>query len=206
MFSLGRITRAKGVFELLDAFLKAARENPKLTCVLVGSSPVFDESATVRSRVLSDPEIASRVKLLPFCGPDQVWEAMCGADMFAFTSHNEGMPNSLLEAMAMGIPAVAFGIPAVREIEAGTGALRIVPSFEVMAFSRAILELASSPAEQRRMGALGRARVEDGFMVRKNVPLAVNHLEALRPALKAGGPARPSTLVGDARSRELETR
>jgi glycosyltransferase involved in cell wall biosynthesis len=38
--------------------------------------------------------------------------------MFAFTSHHEGMPNSLLEAMAMGVPAIAFAIPPVVELEA----------------------------------------------------------------------------------------
>jgi glycosyltransferase involved in cell wall biosynthesis len=89
------------------------------------------------------------------------------------------MPNSLLEAMAMRLPAVAFGIPAVQEIDAGTGALCVVPPFDERHLADAILKLAASPGERQRLGEEGRRRVLDQFMVRNNVVSAADQVARL---------------------------
>ena len=123
--------------------------------------------------------LRDRVLLLPACKPDRVWHYLCAADIFAFPSHEEGMPNSLLEAMIMGIPAIAFAIPPVREIEAGTGALITVPTLNTELFSEAILRLAASPAQRIYIGERGRSRVMDRFMVQKNMAEVVERLAHL---------------------------
>ncbi len=173
---IGRILRAKGLSELLEAILLAASQDTRVTCVVVGSQPAFDETAAVQKKLDRTPGLRGRVKFLPACSPDQVWEYLCGADIFAFPSHREGSPNSLLEAMAMGVPAVAFAIPAVAEIEAGTGALLKVPPFDSTLFAQAILRLTASPGERLRIGERGRVQVMDRFMMRKNMAVAFRHL------------------------------
>ena len=62
------------------------------------------------------------------------------------------MPNSLQEAMVMGVPAIAFDIRPVLELEAGTGALVHVPQLDTTLFAEAIIRLAASPKERERIG------------------------------------------------------
>ena len=121
-------------------------------------------------------DLRQRIKLLPACDPEKVWEYLCAADIFAFPSHNEGMPNSLLEAMAMGVPSIAFAIPAILELESGTGAVALVPPLNAALFGQAILRLAASQDERARIGKIGKEQVMERFMVRKNMGKACAHL------------------------------
>ena len=136
----------------------------------------IDETNIVQKMVDEIPGLTERVRLLPACSPDKVWEYLCGADIFAFPSHKEGIPNSLLEAMAMSVPAIAFAIPPMLEIEAGAGGLVVVTSSDSRLFSQAILRLAASSDERARIGEKGRAQVMDRFMVRKNMAEALQRL------------------------------
>jgi glycosyltransferase involved in cell wall biosynthesis len=178
VISIGRIFREKGIFDLLDGLSLALVKNPSIACRVVGSIPAFDETAAVERRLDADPNLKGRVKLLPACSTDKIWEYLSAADIFAFTSHKEGMPNSLLEAMAMGVPAVVFAIPPVLELEAGTGALVAVPPFNSALFSEAILRLAVSEQERYRLGEAGRTQVMDRYMLRKNMAVALERLAA----------------------------
>jgi teichuronic acid biosynthesis glycosyltransferase TuaC len=176
---IGRIVREKGIHELSEAVLRAAEHNPKIRCAIIGSDSDFDETELLVARLYNRPGMDKIITLVPACGPDRVWDYLCAADIFAFTSYREGMPNSLLEAMAMGVPAVAFSIPPVLEIESDTGALVLVPPFDSKLFSEALLHLAASPAERTRIGAAGKREVLNRYMIRKTTNLAFNHLQSL---------------------------
>jgi glycosyltransferase involved in cell wall biosynthesis len=176
---LGRITRQKGMVELLEALRIAAATNPSIRCLLVGSQPALDETALIESKLRHIPELAGRVRILAACTPDRVWEYFYAADIFLFPSHREGMPNSLLEAMAAGLPAIAFGIPAVRELENGTGSLISVPPFDCQSFANAVLRLAASVDERRRVGEKGKALVRERFIVNKTMVEVVRRLKLL---------------------------
>jgi teichuronic acid biosynthesis glycosyltransferase TuaC len=173
---LGRISREKGLLELLDALKLATVGDSRLRGVLVGSRPGFDDTALIDKRLRDIPGLRQRVTLFRECNPEKVWEYLCAADIFAFPSHNEGMPNSLLEAMVIGVPAIAFAIPAIRELEGGTGALALVPPFDSRLFAKAVVSLAESPDERNRIGEKGKLQVMDRFMVKKNMANAMQRL------------------------------
>jgi glycosyltransferase involved in cell wall biosynthesis len=179
VLNVGAILREKGVFELLDALSLAAAQNPRICGLLLGSIPAFDDSATVENLLHNNSILKGRANLLPACSPAKVWEYLRAADIFMFGSYKEGMPNSLLEAMAMGLPSIAFSIPSVREIEAATGGVVLVPAFDPVSFSQAILQLAASPQERARIGETGRAQVMERFMIRKNMSEALQRLSAV---------------------------
>jgi glycosyltransferase involved in cell wall biosynthesis len=179
VLSIGRIDRAKGVFELVRAIGEAAARNPRLHGVLVGANPAFDDTRALEQVMAETPEVARHTRILPVCPPERVWEHLCAADIFAFTSHREGMPNSLLEAMAMGVPAVAYAIPPVLEVDAGTGALLLVPPRDAGALAAALVRLMESPAERARLGELGRGQVMARFMVQKNSAIALDRLASV---------------------------
>jgi len=177
VLNVGRIVRSKGIFELLDAISSAAHTNPKITCVLVGSKPGFDETVEVQNKLNGTSSLRGRVIILPNCSTDKVWKYLCAADVFAFPSHREGMPNALLEAMAMGLPAITFAIPPVLEIEAGTECIVTVPPFNSALFSEAIVRLAASPKERTSIAERGKTRVTQHFMVADKMVEALASLE-----------------------------
>jgi glycosyltransferase involved in cell wall biosynthesis len=198
VLNIGRVVREKGMFELLEAMEIALARDQRIACAIVGSHPGFDETATVRKRLEASPCLRQRIKLLPACSPDQTWEYLCAADIFAFPSHKrfEGMPNSLLEAMVMGIPAVAFAIRPVLEIEAETGALFCVPTFDTNQYAEAILRLANSPAERTRIGQRGKCQVLKRFMVKKNTTTALTHLTRVVEKRRVSGLEERMSVAG----------
>jgi teichuronic acid biosynthesis glycosyltransferase TuaC len=176
VLSTGRVTRQKGVFDLLGAMSIAAARHPKLACVWVGSMPSFDDTAGVEKVLEANHNLNKRFRILPACRPEHIWEYLCAADIFAFTSHSEGMPNSLLEAMAAGLPSVAYAIPAVSEIQSGTESLMLVSLFDTSALAECISTLAISSEKREKLGKAARARVMDRFMATKNMTVALTEL------------------------------
>jgi teichuronic acid biosynthesis glycosyltransferase TuaC len=186
VLSVGRVVRGKGMMELLEAMSIAVQANQSLKCVIVGSKPAFDDTFAVEKALDERSDLRGRLRLLPECDPEKVWEYLSAADIFAFPSHREGMPNSLLEAMAIGVPAVAFAIPPVVELDNRSDALITVPPLDAQSFAQAIVQLAASPETRQAVGARGRAKVLKNFMVRKSMAQAVDHLSSLVNERMAG--------------------
>ncbi|MGH7797810.1 MAG: glycosyltransferase [Candidatus Binatia bacterium] len=176
---VGRIVKAKGVFELIDAISLARRERGEIVCVLVGAHAGFDDSAELIEHLRGAPEVARYVHLLPACAPAAVWQYFNAADVFAFPSHREGMPNSLLEAMAAGLPALAYAIAPVLEIDNRLDALKLVPPGNVDKLARSLVELARNPEQRRCIAATGKARVLGHYHVQRSMAEAARRLHAL---------------------------
>jgi glycosyltransferase involved in cell wall biosynthesis len=179
VLNVGRVVRDKGVMDLVEAMSAVARSHDKVICVFAGSTPGLDDTSMVERAIAADPQLRGKVRIVPACSPDGVWEWLCGADIFAFPSHREGMPNSLLEAMLMGLPAVAFDIPAVREIMNDTACIAAVPRGNVPLLAQAILRLALSPEDRARLGKKGCSRVRENFMIRQRTSEALSRLTEL---------------------------
>jgi glycosyltransferase involved in cell wall biosynthesis len=95
----GRLVYQKGFDRLLYWFSKLS--NKKSTLVILGDGNL--KSELIKKSELLD--IQDRVKFLGFC--DNPWQWYAGADVFLLSSRWEGMPNSVLEALACGTPVIA---------------------------------------------------------------------------------------------------
>jgi glycosyltransferase involved in cell wall biosynthesis len=86
------------------------------------------------------------------------------ADVFLLTSEFEGLPNSLIEAQALGIPAVSTDCPTgpAEIIERGTTGV-LVPVGNAAAIADAILDMLSDAPSRRRMAAAARVRARSLF-------------------------------------------
>jgi glycosyltransferase involved in cell wall biosynthesis len=106
---VGRLAVSKGVLDLIGAFACAAIP-PGTEVWMVGEGPARD-LVLRRARSLG---VASRVRLLGYV--DDVRPALKAADVLVLPSYSEGIPRTLMEAGAAGVPTVASDILGVREL------------------------------------------------------------------------------------------
>ncbi len=155
----GRLVREKGYPELFEAMRQV---DAKLWVIGERLASEYSRSmAPVLEAVARDAKLRDRVSLLG--RREDVPALLAAADMFVLPSHREGMPRSIIEAMASGLPVVATDIRGCREevVDGETG--RLVPVKNAAALAAALQELVHDPAVRRRMGKAGRARAHALF-------------------------------------------
>jgi glycosyltransferase involved in cell wall biosynthesis len=161
-------------------------------------------AGSFRARVLGDgpdrPPIEAEIARHGLAGAveltgevDDVAEQLAEADVFVLSSRSEGLPISVLEAMAAGLPVVASavgGLPElVEEDETGT----LVPAGDADALAAALQRLIEDPERRRRLGRAGRARAEARFDLPR---FRDAHLDLYASLLGEGDPAaEPSATV-----------
>jgi glycosyltransferase involved in cell wall biosynthesis len=152
---LGRLTRQKGFDILLEAFARCAPRHPGWSLLIIGEG---EERRRLEDRI-DALGLDGRARLAGHV--ERPGGMLRGASIFALPSRFEGFPNSLLEAMACGLPAVAVDCPSgpaeiIRHDRDGL----LVPPEDPGALAAALDRLMSSPAERRRLGSEAAGVVE----------------------------------------------
>jgi glycosyltransferase involved in cell wall biosynthesis len=178
---VGRLDSEGGALHLLAAFHALLQAQPTARLLVAGDGP---------SRGSLEAAAAS-LRLGPFVRflgalPDP-WPLLAAADVFALPAPRPGMPVSLLEAMAAGLPAVAAAAGAVPEMVAEGREALLVPPGDAGALGRALAELAADPIRRRDMGAHARRRVEDAFRIERTAAALEQLYGELLPDAAAGG-------------------
>jgi len=109
---VGALNQMKGVWDLLKAVEKLFPRYPNLYLTMVGEGPLTGEIQRWAGRLAFE----KRVRLAGPVPPERVSELLQISHIFVLPSHREGTPNSLLEAMACGIPCVATRVGDVPSI------------------------------------------------------------------------------------------
>ncbi|WP_334138742.1 glycosyltransferase [Thermovirga lienii] len=110
---IGRLSKVKGIQDLLEAFMKVKSENWRLD--VLGNGPLWDELKDKTSKL----PLKGKVFLHGFRDDTERWLSEC--DCFLFPSYYEGMPLTLGQAVLMKVPYVVSDIPEVRNITLGKG-------------------------------------------------------------------------------------
>jgi glycosyltransferase involved in cell wall biosynthesis len=143
--------------------LKALSEVENLQLDLVGSGPLLAPCHELAISLGLEPRVA-------FLGDrNDVPQLLRAADAFVLSTHYEGLPISILEAMRAALPVVASDVGGnSEEIEhLRTGLL--VPRGDVSALAAALRELAASPALRGQMGEAGRQKFLREFTVERMI-------------------------------------
>lgn len=149
--AVGRHQTQKGFDLLLPAWVEVLKQVPAARLRIVGDGPLRAQHEHLAKQL----GVSARVE---FVAPRaQIEPLYREAAVFVLPSRYEGMPLALLEAQALGVPAVAFDCPTgpADILAADTG--RLVPPGDVGALAAALAELLAAPPSQRE--AMGRAAI-----------------------------------------------
>ncbi len=185
VLSVARLVPFKGQVFLVDACQLLVARGYDVRCDIIGDGPLRE---ALRARIVA-AGLQGRVRLLGARTQAEVREALDAASVFALPSIDaghgdmEGVPVSLMEAMAMGVPVVATRTGAVPElVEDGATGLLVAPG-DAGALALAMARLATDPDLARMLGAAGAARVRADFDLRRN---ALRLHDLLRAAIGSG--------------------
>ena len=104
--AVGRLHTVKGFDRLLEIWKETSRKYPDWKLVIVGDGEEKESLSALADKL----EIGDSVKFTGALSHEMVLETMRSASIYAMTSHTEGFPFVLIEAMSSGLPAIAFDV------------------------------------------------------------------------------------------------
>jgi colanic acid/amylovoran biosynthesis glycosyltransferase len=160
-----RLIEKKGLVTTLRAFAEFASSHPVASLTIAGEGPQLRDLQMLATSL----GIADRVTFAGFVSQEKLRGLFTEAHLFLHPSelgrdgNQEGVPNSMLEAMASGLPVLATnhgGIP--EAVEHGVSGL-LTPERDAQALAQSLRKLTENPRLFASMSAAARARVESDF-------------------------------------------
>ncbi|MFZ0394354.1 MAG: glycosyltransferase family 4 protein [Terracidiphilus sp.] len=195
---VGRLTRDKGIPELLRAFEQVLKNFPQALLLLVGWFDDSEDALTPAQRGWI--EAHPRILYTGFVSePAPYYHAM---DLLVLPTWREGFPNAVLEAAASAVPVVSTLVTGARDAVLHDRTGLLVPPGDTQALADAIKQLLLAPAQRRQMGMAGRAWVEERFVHTRVQSLTVGLyreliFNAAREPIPAMNGARDAAVAGD---------
>lgn len=192
----GSIIKRKGIDFLIEAFLQIAPDHPNLYLWLVGPASQKENASLDKEFIIKMKNQVSRAKLtdrVRFHGMiynrSELSEAYQAADIFVFSSRNEGLPNAVLEAMACELPVIVSDLPGLKNVIKSDYNGAVVPIGGVEALAEAILALAEDEERSASLGRNARSYIQSvhGFDAwQKEISAYYHKLETERLLQDAG--------------------
>ena len=186
--SVGRLRAKKGLDNLIDACELLRQRGQAFACEIVGYG---EEQARLQAQI-DRLGLTDQVRLVGKLAREQVIERYAHAAVYVQPSRiaddgdRDGIPNVLLEAMAMGLPVVASRVSGIPELVGDGDNGLLVEADEPAALAGAITRLLKQPALCASLGCRARATVTERFDNDRNLRLLCTLLQRpLEP-----GPAR----------------
>ncbi len=165
ILSVGRLREKKGFEVLIEACRRLRDAGHPVHCKIVGYGP---ERARLEE-LIERFALQGVVELLGKLTHDVLLDLYRGATLFALPCQigedgdRDGIPNVLLEAMAMCLPVISTTVSGIPEVIRHRDNGLLVPPRDAQALARAIVSLLTLPAEARRMGVAARETVRRMF-------------------------------------------
>lgn len=165
-----------GVDVMLRGFARAAKEEPNLRLLMLGSGSL----APLVHQIIEENDLQDRVHLGGQVAQAELPEIYRTADLYLSASHSDGSSVSLMEALGSGLPVLVTDIPSNREWVTGGREGLLFPDHDDQAVGAGILRVYREPEARMAMHEAARQRAEDRADWNKNFQVLE---EAYRQAL-----------------------
>lgn len=154
----GRLTKEKGIHELVEAFRKLSQRFGNLHLILIGDQ---DHRIPLEDDVLEKIAESRSIHQIDFT--QEFPSYLAALDIFVLPSYREGFGNVIIEASAMKLPVIASDIPGCRDtlVDGTTGIL--IRSKDISSLEKALTTLIENPSERERLGNNGFNWIRDNF-------------------------------------------
>lgn len=161
--TVGRMSPVKNQKLLIEAFARVRERAPDVNLAIIGEGELRAKLADYAAD-LGVSECVSLVK------ESKLIDYFYGAlDVFVLSSDSEGMPLTLLEALASGVPVVATEVGGIPEVVESGATGYLVPKGSAEYLAKRILDLLQDPAKAQAIALAGRAMVRERFTAEKMV-------------------------------------
>jgi glycosyltransferase involved in cell wall biosynthesis len=178
---VGRLTRDKGLPELIGAFDLILCAEPSARLLLVGWYDAAEDALDkeLRARILNHPRVV-------FTGfVDDTAPYYRAMDILALPTWREGFPNVVLEAAATGIPVVTTESTGARDAVVPEVTGLLIPPGYPDAIREAVLKLIRDPKLRRRMGEAARAWVLEHYLQARVLSMTAEYYRSLLATVPA---------------------
>ncbi|MBI3565493.1 MAG: glycosyltransferase, partial [Elusimicrobia bacterium] len=176
--AVGRLDRQKGFATLIEAM--ALLKDAPVKCAIIGDGP---ERARLEA-LIRKHELEKTVWLLGERGEIPSW--LSAFDVYCLPSLWEGLPNALLEAMALGLPVVASAVDGVPEAVTDGKDGVLVPAAKPAPLGAALRALAGDAPRRGALGAAAKSAVAERFTLRRMI---AEYESAYDRAFSVGAPS-----------------
>ncbi len=163
---LGRMLKAKGIESAVEA-LQIARKSVDIHLDLWGMPDLENLTSLTEAQLT---ELSTRDGVKWHGRAAEAFSTWQRGDVAILLSEREGMPRSLIEAAAAGLPLVSYDVPGCRSIVRHGVNGFLIPPGDLNGVADALIKLASNPDLRKRMGSAARADFEERFSTDSVVP------------------------------------
>jgi len=160
---IGRVEKNKNLMQLVYAFKKVNAIFPKTKLHIVGDGKYLN----IIENEIKKIKLQSSVKLLGF-KKDIIYQLNL-MDLFVFPSISEGMPNSILEAMSVGLPTIGFNVSGVRDLIVNEFNGLLLNNISIESLSESILHLIRDDSLRKRLGQNAQLSIKRDHSVKSMV-------------------------------------
>lgn len=169
IFAVGRLVETKGFHTLVEACARLRAMSLAADCLIIGEGPERERL----THLIATLQLAERVTLFGKLPPAEVAARYSQASLLVMPScvrnnDRDGIPNVLLEAMAMGIPVVSTRVSGIPELVRDNETGLLVEPDDPQALADAIARLLSDPLLAERLARAGRDLVLHEFNIYKS--------------------------------------
>ncbi len=155
----GRISYGKGLVELINCAKEVCESRDDINFILAGDGPLLPNL----KKKVKKMGLQNRIQFLGRVDRKTIVNLYQNATIFAFPSYYEGLPGSLLEAMACQLPIVATEVPGnIELIEHNKNGI-LIPPKDPSALYKAIMVLLDDPNKREEIGKNARITIENKF-------------------------------------------
>lgn len=165
ILTVARLSAEKGHLILLESFRSLCALGLHAELRIVGDGPM----ASTISNLVEQYGLADRVVLVGALPPEQVALELSHADIFCLPSFAEGIPVSIMEAMAVGVPVVSTYVGGIPELAVDMQTALVVPAGNVDSLTSALLRLINDPGLRAFLTSAAQVVVRTRHSAQQNV-------------------------------------